>query len=103
MLALVRLIVGAIPRSGAPDEEPARIVLQSVRRRNEVRLVACSTALGPSSRFDRAARLELEVNLVDWQGGFLVSDDGERVEVGFAVPACGAAAGPDPEDRMGPL
>ncbi|MEM9174115.1 MAG: hypothetical protein AAGC67_02690 [Myxococcota bacterium] len=87
VLALVRLVVGAIDRRTPSGGRAARIDLDAVRHGDDLGLFVRSDAIGASSRFDRTARLELEVALVDWQGAFVVTEQGAQVEVGFRVPA----------------
>ena len=91
-VGLVRLVVGAVaPRGSADDLGTARrtVVLGATRRGDDVCLVAACEGTGSSLRFDRTARLELEVVLAEWSGAFLVGDDARRIEVGFALPASG--------------
>lgn len=89
-LGLVRLVVGAVsPGASAvdPGASPRSVRLSAEQRGGDVCLVARSGAIGAASRFDRAARLELEVVLAEFCGAFLVGDDPEHVEVGIALPA----------------
>lgn len=100
-VGLVRLVVGAVASSGsAADLGAARsaVALGVTRRTDDVCLVARCDGTGASPRFDRTARLELEVVLAEWSGAFLVGDDARPIEIGFALPAGGG----DPIERSAP-
>ena len=89
-VGLVRLVVGAVAPQGSTDDlriAPGAVVLSVTRRGDDVCLVARCEGKESSPRFDRTARLELEVVLAEWSGAFLVGDDVRRIEVGFALPA----------------
>ncbi|GEM_PF-5363961 len=92
-LGLIRLLAGAVsPQAagGVLDSASQSIRVEAVRRGDDVCLIARCAGAKPSARFDRTARLELEVVLAEWRGAFLVGDDPLRIEVGFALPAATA-------------
>lgn len=89
-LGLVRLVVGAVSPGAAHlalDASPCEVRFGAEQRGGDVCLVARCHVEGATARFDRTARLELEVVLAEWSGAFLVGEDPESVEVGIALPA----------------
>lgn len=89
-LGLVRLVVGAVSPGAArlaSAASPRNVRVGAELRGDDVCLVARCSTDGTPARFDRTARLELEVVLAEWAGAFLAGEDSESIEVGIALPA----------------